>query len=155
MPLDPTTLTSGLLGVFAGSSDMADAAASWASGYADYAAVATANGVIPAFTGLEEGVLAGALAAAFAGGVASLGTTTLSAMELAFQAFWMVPPVLFGAGVVTLAPPGLSSLLAAVFATGVAAATSAEVAANVAAAIHAWTLTVTVTFPGPTVATLL
>jgi len=155
MPLDPTTLTSGLLGVFAGSSDFADAAASWAGAYADYAAVAMAGVAAPVFTGLEEGVMATALTAAFAGGVASLGTTTLPAMELAFQAFWFVPPVVFGAGVVTLAPPGLAALLAAAFAAGALAPTSAEVAAGVAAAIHAWTLMVAVTFPNGTVVTLL
>lgn len=154
MPLDPVTLTAGLTPVFAGSDDVVAAGQAWAAAYADYAAVAMAGVAAPVFTGLEEDTLAAGMTAAFTAGVASLGTTTLTDMELAFQAFWLVPPVVFGAGVVTLAPPGLAAALAAVFAAGAVATTSAEVAAAVAAAIHAWTLTVTVTLPGPTTVTL-
>jgi hypothetical protein len=149
MPLNPATLASGLSSVFAGSSDVAAAGSAWAGAYRDYAAVAMAGVAAPIFTGLEEGVLAGALAAAFTAGVASLGTTTLTDMELAFQAFWMVPPVVFGAGAVTAAPPGLAAALAAVFATGALAPTSAVVAAAVAAAIDTWTRMITVQLPGP------
>lgn len=155
MPLDPSTLASGLSDVFEGSDDMVAAAQSWAGAYADYAQVAMAGVAAPVFTGLEEATLAAGLAAAFAGGVASLGTTTLPAMELAFQGFWMVPPVVFGAGTVTLAPPGLAAALAAVFAGGALVPTSAAMAAAVAAVLHAWTMTVAVTLPGPSVVTLL
>lgn len=155
MALLQPTLAAGLATAFAGTNSFAEAGAGWASAYATYALAAQANGIFPVFTGLEQQALTSALSAAFQAGVASEGATTFAVMELAFQAFWQLPPVAFGAGVVTLAPPGLTALLEATRAPNLVAATSAVAASNVATALDIWTRTVTVTFPGPAVATLL
>lgn len=155
MALLQPTLATGLATAFVGTNSFAEAGAGWASAYATYALAAQANGIFPAFTGLEQQTLANALAAAFQAGVASEGATTFAAVELALQAFWILPPIVFGAGAVTAAPPGLAALLEATRAPNLAAATSAVAASNVATALDTWTHTVTVTFPGPAVATLL
>ena len=155
MALLVQTLADGLASVFAASSDFAEAASSWADAYSTYAQAATAGVAIPVFTGLEEGLLASNLAAAFAAGVASEGSTTLAAMEVAFQAYWLVPPVVFGAGVVTVAPPGLAALLTAAIPALLVATTSAMAAGIFATAIDAWTHTVIVTFAGVVTVTLL
>jgi len=152
MALVASTLSDLLQSTFRGVDSFAAAAAGWASAYRTYAQSAQANGVPPVLTGLEEAVLAGQLTAAFA----ALDPNTFpSAFEAAFQAFWLTPPVAFGSGAATLAPPGLGSLLVSTYPANLVAPTSAAAAINVAAAIDAWTRLVSVTFPGPVVAVLV
>jgi hypothetical protein len=154
MALLVTTLASGLASVFAGVDTFAAAGDGWASAYRSYAQGATAGVALPVFTGLEESVLAATLAGAFAAGIAAPGGT-LAALEVAFIAFWVAPPILFGTGVTTLAPPGLAALITATFPGNLLAATGAEAAASIAAAFDSWTRLISVTLPGPTVVTLL
>lgn len=154
MALLSATLASGLIGAFAGTDSFSAAGDAWASAYASYAQTAQANGIPAVFTGAEQRLLSGSLASAFAAGVNAPGSL-LGALELAFQGFWYLPPVVFGTGVVTLAPPGLGTLVGATFGANLLAATAAEAANNVAVALDAWTRTVVVTFPGPVLASLL
>jgi hypothetical protein len=151
--LDPTSLATSLGSTFVGVSDFVSAGRGWAAAYKSYAQAAQAGVTVPTFTGLEEGVLASGLAAAFAAGIADPAGTP-QRMEVAFQAFWMVPPVVFGAGVTTLAPPGLSALIAATYPLNVVSSATGA-ATNIALALDAWTRLVTVTLPGPVVVTLL
>lgn len=154
MALDPTNLASGLIPIFGGTDNFVTAGLAWASAYKSYAQVANAGVFLPTFTGLEEGILATALAGAFAAGIAAPNLTP-EAMEAAFIAFWLTPPVIFGAGVVTAAAPGLAALIRATFPINILAVSAPAAAAVIAVAIDTWTRTVAVTIPGPTVVTLL
>lgn len=154
MALVSAVLANSLAPTFAGVDTFATAGNGWASAYATYALSATAGVALPAFTGLERQLLAANLTAAFALGIID-SSAAMSAMELAFQAFWFLPPVIFGTGVVSVAPPGLAALIAATFPANILAATSAEAASNIASALDTWTRTVIVTFPGGVTVTLL
>lgn len=154
MALSPGTLAAELTPVFGGTDSFVSAGAEWARAYKKYAETAQAGLALPIFTGVEEAVLAASLAAAFAAGIAAPAATP-DFMEAAFIAFWMAPPVVFGAGVVTVAPPGLAVLIRATFPVNLLAATASAASAVLAGAIDVWTRTVTVTLPGPTVVTLL
>lgn len=122
----------------------------WAQAYGDYAAAAMSlAGGSPIVQGAVD-ALGGVLGNLFAGGLAA------PAMDAAFVAFWLAPPMAFAGpfpGVVTAVPsvPGL----AGVFASNVEGKASADAAMGaIAAALHAFTLTVIVTdatVPTPTV----
>ena len=103
MPLIPSILQKGLSDIAENYPDSAsDAANKMAKAYADYARGAVAGGLPITLTGGEEKRLAAALLSAFAGGN---GTPATGAMAWAagLTAFWLSPPVVFGAGVVTVA----------------------------------------------------
>jgi hypothetical protein len=147
-----------------------DAAADLAAIYRTYAADAAAATTQPLGAALTAArtTLSAALAAAFAAakeagpsGVATLG----GAMDAAFVAFWLTPPMAFAfpatgtatiAGVVTAAVPGvLGPALTSLFLAGAAGGpTAAQQAQAMAAVLDAWTRTVLVvntpiTPPGP------
>ena len=175
MPLNGTSLSNALSGLFQGQPSYpqtaTDAGKKWANAYRTYAANALAATTAPLSASLTaaEATLANALAGAFTvaqqagpGGIAVL--TPL--MDVAFVAFWMTPPVAFAvpappapatmAGVVSVTPPGvLAASLAGVFAAGVAPAiTAAQQAQAIASVLDSWTRTVMVvntpvTPPGP------
>ena len=155
MPLLASTLASGLSSVFTGVDSYQAAGTAWSNAYDVYARTAVAAGAPAILTGLEKTVMARSLAGVFEAGVASQGSSTLASMEAAFAAFWMLPPVVFGAGFVSAAPPGLAGLISATVPLNIVAATSAEAASNIANAIHTWTLSITVTFPNGATVTLI
>lgn len=151
MALDQGALKNGLLALTASfPTSYSDAGRRWAEAYGAYAAAAMSsiNGV-PNVTGAIA-VLASKLAGAFASGAAA------PAMDAAFVAFWLAPPVAFAGafpGVITAV--GSVVGFAAIFAHNISGKASADAACGtLAAGIHAFTLTVictTATTPTPTV----
>lgn len=123
----------------------------WAHAYAVYAADAMSippTAAPPASLTAGEQTLAAALASVWASSRTS--PTTAQGMAAALTAFWLAPPVVFGAGLVT-AVPGTSALAAAlqgVWSSNQRGKLSAEACARkVAAAVHAFTTTVITTTP--------
>jgi hypothetical protein len=160
-------LFEGTNGFPASGADAAEDLAAIYRAYAGDAAAAATQPVAAALTGAGN-TLAAALAAAFAAakeagpsGVATLGL----AMDTAFVAFWLTPPVAFVfpvtgtatiAGVVTVAAPGvLAPALTSLFVAGAAGGpTAAQQAQAMATILDSWTRTVLVvntpiTPPGP------
>ena len=148
----------------------ADAAANLAAIYRTYAtdAAAAATKPVAALLTTAGNTLGSALTAAFTAaqdagpsGVATLGL----AMDAAFVAFWLAPPMTFVfpitgtvtiAGVVTVVTPGvLGPALTSLFLAGAAGGpTAAQQAQGLATALDTWTRTVMVvntpiTPPGP------
>jgi hypothetical protein len=121
----------------------------WAHAYAVYAADAMSippTAAPPASLAAGERVLATALAAVWTSSRTAQQTAT--GMANALTAFWLTPPVAFGAGLVT-AVQGTSALAQAL--PGIWAsnhhATNEQAVKKVAAAVHAFTLTVITTTP--------
>ena len=149
-----------------------EAGKKWAEAYKKYAEGAQAGTTAPLAPSLTaaQATLAGALAAGFSAAKAAPPPAAISglaaAMDVAFVAFWLTPPVAFAAppppapptmaGVVTLAPPGvLTASLIALFTSGAAdQKTAAQQADAIATLLDSWTKTVMVvntpiTPPGP------
>lgn len=160
MPLVSTGLTQSLSDLFSGSpgypADAGQAARAIAAAYKSYAANALAGTTTPVALSLEgaQSTLEASLASAFQGAQAA-GAAGLSALaaalDAAFVAFWLTPPVAFAAppitGVVTMATPGLlQSLFSALFESGVSTQASApRQASSLANLLDTWTRTVVVT----------
>lgn len=183
MPLNKTLLSNRLKDIFEGNDpaqpgeivfppDETEAGKKWAEAYKKYAEGAQAGATTPLPPSLTaaQTALAGALAAGFTAAKGAPPPAAISglasAMDLAFVAFWMAPPIAFAAppppapptmaGVVTVAPPGvLSAALIALFTSGVAdKKTAAQQADAIATLLDTWTKTVMVvntpiTPPGP------
>lgn len=183
MPLNKALLSNGLRDLFEGNDpsmpgekvfppNETEAGKKWAAVYKKYAEGALAGTTQPLAVSLTaaQNTLAGALAGAFT--TAKLNPTPAAvavlaaAMDVAFVAFWLVPPVAFAAppppapptmaGVVSVAPPGvLTGLLSAMFAAGaVQEKSAADQADALAMILDAWTRSVMVintpiTPPGP------
>jgi len=128
-----------------------EAGTRWADAYAAYASAAQSPmGGAPLGVAAAKPVLASALAAAFAGGV--IPATTAAAMDAAFTAFWLTPPMTFVGvppGAVTAVGAGtlVAALIAAAAANLASQADADGAAASMAAAIHAHASTVIVTHP--------
>ena len=168
MPLVSTGLTHSLTELFSGNPGYpadADAAASAiAAAYKGYAANALAGVTTPLSPSLAgaqttlETSLASAFRSAQAAGNAGLSALA-AALDAAFVAFWLTPPVAFAAppiaGVVTTALPGqMQSLFTALFQNGVASqASAASQASSLASVLDTWTRTVVVTNTPPPPAT--
>lgn len=153
MALSSSTLARALLAI----SDPAniprtpeEAGQKWAQAYADYAAAAMSPvAAPPASLAAGQAVLARALGATFRTSLAA--PQTASQMAAAFTAFWLTPPVVFGAGLVT-AVTGTTVLAAGlpgVWAANTASSAPAEPAMQrVAGLLDVFTHTVIVTTPG-------
>lgn len=123
----------------------------WAHAYAVYAADALSippTAAPPASLATAERGLATALGSVWLSSRSA--STTAQGMATALTAFWLAPPVVFGAGVVTsvTGTSALSSALIGIWASNLSGKQSAEFCAKkVAAAVHAFTLTVITTTP--------
>ncbi len=131
--------------------DAYEAGKRWAHAYALYAADAMSippTAAPPASLAANERVLATALGALWQ--TSRTATQTAQGMATALTAFWLSPPVVFGAGVVTAVPgtATLSSALLGVWSSNLAGKQSADFCARkVAAAVHVFTSTVITTTP--------
>lgn len=183
MPLNKDLLSNGFKDLFEGTDpsqpgkkvfppDTVEAGKKWAAIYKKYAEGAQAGTTTPLPPSLTaaQATLAGALASGFSAAKAAPPPAAIAglaaAMDLAFVAFWLTPPVAFAAppppapptmaGVVTLAPPGvLTAALIGLFTSGAAdKKTAAQQADAIATLLDSWTKTVMVvntpiTPPGP------
>lgn len=183
MPLNKSSLSDRLKNIFEGKDpatpgqtifppNPTEAGKKWAEAYKKYAEGAQAGTTKPLAPSLTaaQSTLAGALAAGFSAAKAAPPPAAIAglaaAMDLAFVAFWLTPPIAFVtppppasptmAGVVTLAPPGvLTGLLIGMFTTGMLQKKSAADQADaLATLLDTWTKTVMVvntpvTPPGP------
>lgn len=183
MPLNKTLLSDGFKDLFEGKDSSApgemvfppnptEAGKKWAAVYKKYAEGALAGTTKPIAVSLTaaESALAGALAAGFSAAKAAPPPAAVAglaaAMDLAFVAFWLTPPVVFTtppppapptmAGVVSLASPGiLLASLIALFTSGAAdKKTAAQQADAMATLLDSWTkivmvINTPVTPPGP------
>ncbi|TAK02329.1 MAG: hypothetical protein EPO39_13480 [Candidatus Manganitrophaceae bacterium] len=182
MPLNKSPLSGSLKDLFEGKDpaqpgqtvfppNPTEAGKKWAEAYKKYAEGAQAGATQPLAPSLTaaQATLAGALASGFSAAKAAPPPAAIAglaaAMDLAFVAFWMTPPVAFAppppapptmAGVVSLAPPGvLTASLISLFTSGTAdKKTAAQQADSIATLLDSWTKTVMVintpvTPPGP------
>jgi hypothetical protein len=152
MPLDPSSMVSGFTSLFQGPAlGAGPGAAKMAQIYFQYASQGIFLANKPAFTGSEQGVLASTLAAVFAlpaPNPAAFGT----AWAAGVMAFWLSPPIVVAgpvqAGLVTTAvTASIPAALAALVASPSNPAPAA--AAQLAAALHAATMTVIATVAPP------
>jgi hypothetical protein len=131
--------------------DTLEAGKRWAHAYALYAADAMSippTAAPPASLVPGEQTLAAALAAVWSSSRSS--PTTAQGMATALTAFWLAPPVVFGAGVVTsvTGTSALQSALISIWTSNLSGRQSADFCAKkVAAAVHTFTLTVITTTP--------
>jgi hypothetical protein len=157
VPLSPTPLENDLASLLRGDAQpgsAAEAGKAWAAAYGGYAASATAGPTLPLAPTLKaaELALAQALGNAFdaAQQAGAAGTATvLPALDSAFVAFWLAPPVAFAGpavtGLVTVAPPAvLAGAIATVLAAGMGGAAADQQATALATALDTWTRTVMV-----------
>ena len=150
MALQQSKLASGLLELASGKNfpkDPLEAGKRWAHAYVEYAKVAMSPvGAPPTFAGGEQ-ILAAALASVWASSRSA--PTTAQGIAAALTAFWLTPPVVFGAGVVTsvVGTSALASALPGVWASNYPG-TPEQATRKVAAAIHTFTITVITTTPG-------
>lgn len=182
MPLNKDLLSNGFKDLFEGKDpsqpgkkvfppDETEAGKKWAGIYKQYAEGAQAGTTQPLAPLLlaAQNTLAGALAAGFTAAKAAPPPEAVAglaaAIDLAFVAFWMAPPIAFAppppapptmAGVVSLAPPGvLTASLISLFTSGAAdKKTAVQQADAMATLLDSWTKTVMVintpvTPPGP------
>jgi hypothetical protein len=160
MSLSASKLASGLEALTQSLPESYDEAGQrWAQAYVDYAsAAATPFGIVPDNPDLPKPALASALAGIFEGGVPANDNVAIAAgIAAALTDYWLSPPQFFtGArnGLVTLVV-GTAALAAALEAVMTANAqpgvTNADACRAIADAIHAFTMTVTVTsaLPAP------
>lgn len=165
MALDKSILKSGILDLSGGPNypqDTTEAAQRWASMYSTYAATAVAPAgptatPVPASLEAAEALLAGNLKVAFEFGNAA---SAAQAMALAFDAFWMAPPVAFlpappallGAVTASTGAPVLQTLLASLTPyepDGTTPVSVDGVATKVSDALDTFTKLVIVTSPLP------
>lgn len=146
MPLNAIKLRDALTNLFqTGVATYPGAASRWADAYKDYAEDARSSfGVSPTPLDPQALALAGILSTAFAA-----LTDPSAQMETAFISFWLTPPAVFGAGVVTVAPAGLGALLHSTFAQNLSVDTPELAAENIAGVLDSWTKMVQVTTPTP------
>lgn len=155
MALDPSVLAQGILHIADGKSfpkSYEEAGKRWAHAYATYAKSAQSFVLMAPPNSLDAGekVMAGALAIAFA--ASFLDRQTATAMAAALTAFWLAPPVTFGTGLVTAVggTQALAQALPSIWEGNMAARLPASACCKlIAAAIHAFTLTVVTTTPNP------
>jgi hypothetical protein len=161
VPLLSTGLAQDLEQLFSGTpsypADHGEAARGFAAAYAAYAAGALAAPTVPVSLSLEaaEPTLAQSIESAFRSAASAGDVNALAAaLDTAFVAFWLSPPVQFlppgppvVTGLVTLAPPSvLTPLLSALLGAGVTSRASAGSQANsLASVLDGWTRTVIVT----------
>ncbi len=152
MPRSVSKLANGIVDLgknYPGSPE--EAGKRWAHAYALYAADAMSippTAAPPNSLVAGEKVLAAALAATWRS--SRTANQTANQMASALTAFWLAPPVTFGAGLVTAVPgtSALASALPGIWASNQGGRQSAEFCAKkVAAAIHAFTSTVITTTP--------
>lgn len=155
MPLIPSSFAQGILSLADGTSfpaDPVEAGRRWANAYVVYASAALSFAPTPAppiFVGGEQ-LLASTLASVWASSVDAFQTANQIASAL--TAFWFTPPVEFGLGVVTavLGTSVLSSALPGIWTQNQLSVSPPELCAQqIAAAVHAFTMTVITTTPVP------
>ncbi len=123
----------------------------WAHAYALYAADAMSippTAAPPASLGAAERLLAQSLGKVWK--TSRTAYTSAQGMAAALTAFWLAPPVVFGAGVVSAVggTSALASALPGIWASNQRGKQSADFCAKkVAAAVHAFTTTVITTTP--------
>lgn len=155
MALVPSVIEAGFASMIATKpSSASDACDQLANFYLAYAAPAMAGPATPVFTGTEQVRFSAALLAIL--GVSPPSGTpaqAAAAFVAAVTTFWLTPPVVFGAGVVT-AFPGAGALQAALVALFSTFNDSSSAASGLATALDVATKTVTVVI-GPTTFTLV
>jgi hypothetical protein len=155
MALDQSKLVQGLLAICDGTSfprSFEEAGKRWAHVYADYAQAAQSFVVQAPPNSLAAGerVLAGQLAIAFA--ASYIAPQTAYALAQGLTSFWLAPPVTFGTGLVTAVggTQALAQALPGIWLANVQGRRDAQTCCKlIAAAIHAFTLTVVTTTPNP------
>jgi hypothetical protein len=153
MALSPNVLAQAFLEIASNHpANYEEAGKRWAHAYATYAkdalTIPSPTPLPATLTGAEERVMGGVLGAAFA--ASFLTPQTALAFDNACTAFWFAPPVIFGAGVVTAVggTGTLASGLPSIWAANVAGRLDSQTCCKlIAAAFHAFTLTVIVTVP--------
>jgi hypothetical protein len=131
--------------------DPYEAGKRWAHAYALYAADAMSippTAAPPASLAAGEATLAALLGALWTSSRSA--PQSANGMASGLTAFWLAPPVVFGAGLVTAVTgtSALASALQGIWASNQSGKQSADFCAKkVAAAIHAFTLTVITTTP--------
>ena len=157
MALSLTTLARELLKLVERSREMPrdgrEAGRRWARAYAEYAKAAQSpTSAPPAPLTIQEQVLAAAMGVTFVSSIVSPQSATQIANAL--TSFWLLPPVVFGPGLVT-AVGGTALLTAALQSVWLGNQASGlppgAATRNIATAIDAFTRTVIVTSPGPVV----
>lgn len=154
MALDQSSFAQGIVDL-AGRSfpkDPLEAGTRWARAYAQYAQKALSFAPTPAPPILVAGeqLLAQSLAATWRTSLTA--PQTAQQIAAALTTFWFVPPVEFGLGVVTLVggTAALGSALVGIYTSNQAGELSPDQCAQkIAAAVHAFTITVITTTPVP------
>jgi hypothetical protein len=126
MPLLMPILQRGFLDIIQNPpSNPLDSARKLAKVYADYAQAAASAFGPAALTGIEKETMANAMAGSFQPNGAP--PSAIGGIVGGLTAFWLTPPVVFGAGVASVVPPTINACLASSF-------TNPKIPAGVAAA---------------------
>lgn len=132
----------------------AEAAKKAADIYEAYAQKATGGGFPPTLTGSEKERMKVALQGAFSA-VPSAAPVAASAWLQGLTAFWLTPPVVFGAGAVSGAVPPLNTVVACLAGISAPAPSAEAPTTQVATCLHTATLQVQVFIPPSTTVNLV